>query len=418
MVDLSVLLSLTTALGIGLLIGLERGWKDRADPEGSRIAGFRTIGLIGLFGGLAALADHGQGFVLAGGLIAIALLLRQGYQGQLETSDEVSVTTLMAALLAYALGAIAVLGHPQIAAMGGVITTFLLWLRVPLHAFLNRLSESEISAFLRWLLISIVVLPLLPDEDFGPFDALNPRTIWLMVVLISGLSFVAYVGTKWFGQKSGLLLTAFLGGLVSSTAVTLAIARMVRDEKLVKGVGLSAICLAWIMMLVRTGIVVTVLAPALLADFVPILTSMLFVLGLAFMLTFNRSNEQSHPDEMALRNPLDVTEAATFAGILTIALMVSKGAATLFGSQALLFVSTLTGAIDIEAVSLSVPKLAGTVVSAQAAIVAITLAIFSNTIFKGVLFTFVTRGRHVRSISALVVATIGVGVLTLVLITA
>ncbi len=418
MIDLGVLLSLTMALGIGLLIGLERGWKDRAGPEGSRIAGFRTIGLIGLFGGLAALADQGQGFVLAGGLIAIALLLRQGYKDQIESSDEVSVTTLMAALLAYGLGAIAALGHSQIAAMGGVITTFLLWIRVPLHAFLNRLSESEISAFLRWLLITIVVLPLLPDENYGPFEALNPRTIWLMVVLISGLSFLAFVGTKWFGQKSGLLLTAFLGGLVSSTAVTLAIARMVRDEKLVRGVGLSAICLAWIMMLVRTGIVVSVMAPALLTALVPVLLAILVVLGLAFILTLNRTTEQSHIDEMALKNPLDLTEAATFAGVLTIALLASKGAATLFGSQALLLVSTLTGAIDIEAVSLSVPKLAGTVVSPQAAILAITLAIASNTIFKGILFGLVTHGKHWRSITALVVATTSVGFLTLVLMQA
>ncbi len=414
MIDLATLFSLTTALGIGLLIGLERGWKDREDPEGSRIAGFRTIGLIGLFGGLLALVDQGHGFVLTGGLIAIALLLRQGYKDQLKSSNEVSVTTLMAALLAYALGAVAVLGNPQVAAMGGVVTTFLLWIRVPLHTFLKRLSEAEISAFLRWLLISIVVLPLLPNDNYGPFEALNPRTIWLMVVLISGLSFVAYAGTKWFGHRSGLLLTAFLGGLVSSTAVTLAIARMVRANKLAQGVGLSAICLAWAMMLIRTGIVVTIIAPVLLKDLAPIVVAMLVVIGFAFVMTLNRSHELSHPEDVSLKNPLDLVEAATFAVILTLALLLSKGAATLFGSEALLVVSSLTGAIDIEAVSLSVPKLAGSVVSTRVAVLAIVLATFTNTVFKGALFAVVSRGHHLISISVLIGAMFAAGIFSLI----
>jgi uncharacterized membrane protein (DUF4010 family) len=413
MVDLATLFSLTTALGIGLLIGLERGWKDREDPEGSRIAGFRTIGLIGLFGGLVALLDREQGFVLAGGLVAIALLLRQGYKGQLESSNEVSVTSFMAALLAYALGAVAVLGNPQIAAMGGVVITFLLWIRVPLHTFLKRLSESEISAFLRWLLISIVILPLLPNEEYGPFDALNPRTIWLMVVLISGLSFVAYVGTKWFGQKSGVLLTAFLGGLVSSTAVTLAIARMVREDQLKQGVGLSAICLAWAMMLIRTSIVVTIIAPALLQELALALAAMLVVIGLAFVIAFNQPRQASHPEDVALKNPLDLVEAATFAIVLTLALLISKGAATVFGDQALLLVSSLTGAIDIEAVSLSVPKLAGSVISTRVAVLAIVLAIFANTLFKGVLFTVASKGRFAVSVSVLIIAMIAAGLLAI-----
>lgn len=414
MIDPEILLSLTTALGVGLLIGLERGWKDRNDPAGSRIAGFRTNGLIGLFGGLIALVDQGQGFVLAGGLVAIALLLRQGYQGQLANSEEISVTSLIAALMAYALGAVAVLAGAQIAAMGGVVTTFLLWVRVPLHAFLNRLSESEISAFLRWLLISLVVLPLLPNESFGPFEALNPRNIWLMVVLISGLSFLAYVGTKWLGQRSGLLLTAFLGGLVSSTAVTLAVARMAREEKLSRGVGVSAICLAWTMMLIRTGIVIAVIAPQLLLQLTPALAAMLAVIGSAFFLNLNRSEAMSEPDDVPLKNPLDLIEAATFAVVLTLALVASKGAATMFGSQALLAVSMITGAIDIEAVSLSVPKLAGTIVSSRVAIVAIVLAILSNTFFKGVLFVTVSGRRHVSSIALLVAATSVAGILALI----
>ncbi len=416
MLDLGTLLSLTTALGIGLLIGLERGWKDREGPKGSRIAGFRTIGLIGLFGGLLALIDRGQGFIVAGGLLAITLFLRKGYEEQLEHSDEVSVTSLMAALLAYALGAVAVLQSSQLAAMGGVVTTFLLWLRVPLHAFLNRLSEAEISAFLRWLLISIVVLPLLPNEDFGPFDALNPQMIWLMVVLISGLSFLAYVGTKWFGQRSGLLLTAFLGGLVSSTAVTLAIARMAGQGKLAQGVGLSALCLAWTMMLIRTGMVVLVIAPGLIKALAPTIVAMFVVMAFVFVLSLNRSDDRSHPDQVTLKNPLDLSEAATFAIILTLALLVSKGAATMFGGQALLIVSSLTGAIDIEAVSLSVPKLAGSVVSPRVAALAIALAIMSNTLFKGVLFAVASRGRYFASICLLVAATISVGFFTLAFI--
>ncbi|MDJ0921553.1 MAG: DUF4010 domain-containing protein [Henriciella sp.] len=415
MIDLNHLFSLATALGIGLLIGLERGWKEREGPEGSRIAGFRTFGLIGFLGGMSALADQGTGFVLTGGLIGTVLLLRQGYKEQLQSSDEASVTTLIAALLTYALGAVAVLGHSQIAAMGGVVTAFVLWLRVPLHAFLDRLSEAEISAFLRWLLITIVVLPLLPDENFGPFESLNPRSIWLMVVLISGLSFFAFLGIKWLGQRGGLLLTAFLGGLISSTAVTLAIARLVRAKDIPGGAGLAALCLSWMMMLARTAIVVGLIAPVLLIDLGPVLIAAMIVIAAVFVLTFRRLSVSGPSEPMSLNNPVDLREAATFALVLSAALMLSKGVATMLGPEALLFVSALTGAVDIEAVSLSVTRLAGTIITDQTATLAIAFAVFANTVFKGVLFLVIGKGQSVQTVSALVLGTIAAGAGVLVL---
>ncbi|HRX74113.1 MAG TPA: MgtC/SapB family protein, partial [Hyphomonas sp.] len=160
---------LLAALAIGLLIGLERGWKDRADPTGSRVAGFRTFGLIGLVGGLTATLDAGNGFVISAGAIALALLLREGFEASIDETQNVSATTMVAAVITFALGAVAVKVSPLLAAGGGVVTAFILWLREPMHRLLDRIEQRELSAFLRLLLISVVVLPVMPNVGLGPW---------------------------------------------------------------------------------------------------------------------------------------------------------------------------------------------------------------------------------------------------------
>lgn len=306
---------LLTALGIGLLIGLERGWKDRADSDGSRVAGFRTIGLIGFLGGLFAFVDGGNGIVIAAGFIGLALLLRVGFGAQIDVTQVVSVTTMVAALNAYALGALALLGHSQVAAAGAVLVAFVLWLRRPSHALLNQIEEKELSAFLRLLLISVVVLPVLPDRNFGPYEAFNPREIWWMVVLISALQFVGYVGVKWLGTRRGIGLLAIAGSLASSTAVTLSFARFSREggddtSELVGGTAL-----AWAGMIVRTTAILGGLAPSLLAPLALPFGFMLVVALATSGMFLVRRNTLSSPD-MGLSNPLALRAAFFFAALL------------------------------------------------------------------------------------------------------
>jgi uncharacterized membrane protein (DUF4010 family) len=383
MLETYPLMELAVALAVGLLIGLERGWKDRSDADGTRVAGFRTIGLIGLLGGLAMMIDNGTGFVLAAGFIGLAVLLREGFEARIDATREVSVTTMIAALIAYALGAIAVSGNIQFAAIAGVATTFLLWLRTPLHGLLNRIEEKELNAFLYWLLISIVVLPVLPNQAYGPYDAFNPRTIWLMVILISGLGFAGYIGMAWFGRRRGSILLAISGGLVSSTAATLAFARLVRQDSVGMDVMIGGVAIAWAIMLIRTVIIVTILAPVMLPS-IALSFSLMIVICIATAVYYYRRGTSTSAPAISLSNPLDLKSAAFFTILLTAGLFASKAGADLFGEVGLYAVAILAGAVDIEAISLSLTQMVGRDVEIPVASIALVLAALANTLFKGV----------------------------------
>ncbi|HNF08686.1 MAG TPA: MgtC/SapB family protein, partial [Pseudomonadales bacterium] len=183
---LDAVLQLSVALAIGLLVGLERGWKSRELGEGRRIAGFRTFGLTGLLGGVAGLLSLDQGPLPIGLIfLALALLLAVVYARttSADPAANISITTLIALLLTFALGALATYLDIALAAAAAVVATLLLDLKSTLHGWLNRLEERELTALLRLLLISVVVLPFLPDEQFGPWQAINPHELWWMVVL-------------------------------------------------------------------------------------------------------------------------------------------------------------------------------------------------------------------------------------------
>jgi len=395
MIPETPLTGLLTALGIGLLIGLERGWKDRADPDGSRVAGFRTIGLIGFLGGLCALIDTGNGLVIAAGLVGLALLLREGFEAQIDATRIVSVTTMVAALSAYALGALAVLGHSPAAAAGAVIVAFVLWLRTPLHALLHRIEEKELSAFLRLLLISVVVLPVLPDQSYGPYDAFNPRAIWWMVVLISGLGFVGYLGVKWLGSRRGIGLLAIAGSFASSTAVTLSFARFSRNHAGDARALVGGTALAWAGMIVRTTVILGALAPTLVAPIaLPFGFMLIVALAIAAMFLLRRGT-QAAPD-LVLSNPLDVTSALFFAAILATALLLSRAAADMLGPTGVYGVALVAGAADVDAISLSMIQMSAKGLSAGTAAVAVALAAIANTLLKGTIALVAGDGAYRR----------------------
>tara|TARA_R110001606_G_scaffold44026_2_gene115851 strand:- start:1153 stop:2418 length:1266 start_codon:yes stop_codon:yes gene_type:complete len=386
---------LLTALGIGLLIGLERGWKDRADPDGSRVAGFRTIGLIGFLGGLFAFIDTGSGLVIAAGFVGLALLLREGFEAQIDVTRIVSVTTMVAALSAYALGALAVLGHSQAAAAGAVIVAFVLWLRTPFHALLHRIEEKELSAFLRLLLISVVVLPVLPDKAYGPYEAFNPHTIWWMVVLISGLEFVGYLGVKWLGSRRGLGLLALAGSFASSTAVTLSFARFSRNALGDVRALVGGTSLAWAGMIVRTTVILGALAPALVVPLaLPFGFMLIVALGITAMFLLRRGTQAA--PELVLSNPLDIRSALFFAALLATALFLSRAAADVLGPTGIYGVALVAGAADVDAISLSMVQMSAKGLSAETAAVAVALAAIANTLLKGTIAIVAGEGAYRR----------------------
>lgn len=375
---------LIAALAIGLLVGLERGWKDRGDPTGSRVAGFRTFGLIGLSGGLAATLDSGNGFVIAAAAIGLALLLREGFEAHIGATQEVSATTMVAALITFSLGAVSVKTSPLLAGAGAVVTAFVLWLREPMHRLLDRIEEHELSAFLRLLLISIVVLPVMPDAGLGPYAVINPRHIWWMVVLISGLSFVGYLGVKFLGERGGVGLLALAGGLASSTAATLSLARLSRNGPENAAAFAGGTAAAWAVMFLRTALIVAGIRPGVLQGLLLPFGVMLGVTALAGAVALWRRPSKT-PVQLNLTNPLDLKSAIVFAVILAAALVVSRLAQEYWGQSGILSVAAIAGTVDTDAVTISMSRLTGGEITDQLAARAVIVAVVANTMFKGAL---------------------------------
>jgi|SRR5579863_4328102 len=205
------------ALALGLLIGLERGWEYRELPEGGRGAGIRTFGLVSLLSAVAVqLWGPEHDLFLSASIIGVALLMGLGYWRESGRDQDVSVTTGLAALLTFALGAMAGAGQLAVAASAAVVVTLILGFQVEPHRLVAHIERQELSATRRLLLISVVMLPVLPDRGFGPWTAINPYQIWWMVVMIAALSYLGYFAMKFLGERRGVLLTGLLGGMLSS----------------------------------------------------------------------------------------------------------------------------------------------------------------------------------------------------------
>ena len=214
-------LGLGAALAVGLLIGLERGWRDRDLPDGARIAGLRTFALIGLLGGVlgSLLPDLGP-WPLLGGVLGLALIVAVSYAQAVKSSGNLSATTAVASLLTLALGAFAVHGSAALALAAAVIVMVLLDLKPTLHSGLRLIEHREMRAGLQLLVLSVVILPGLPNRGWGPFDAINPYQLWWAVILIASLSLVGHFAMRLTGAQRGIVWTGLLGGLASSTAAT------------------------------------------------------------------------------------------------------------------------------------------------------------------------------------------------------
>ncbi len=246
MTEVETFARLGLALALGLLIGLERGWQGREAAEHSRVAGIRTFGLIGFGGGLAALLFPPAWSINFGlAFAAVAIVIASGHYVAAQRTGDLSATSAIAALATFILGASAVAGSAEVAASAAVIIALLLSIKPILHGWLQRIEFEELLAALQLLLISVVALPLLPNRGFGPWQALNPFEIWWMVVLIAAFSFCGYLAMRIVGPARGTMITAILGGLTSSTAVTVSLARLARrnpgrDDLLAAGAAVAS----------------------------------------------------------------------------------------------------------------------------------------------------------------------------------
>ena len=410
--SLSDLLGVGIALAAGLLIGLERGWHQRDLPDGHRVAGLRTFALIGLLGGLSGLLAQRWGAIVLGVVLAVvALLILAGYIVTARMHSVMGLTTAMAAITTFLVGVLAAGGSTLLASAVAVVTVALLQLKRPMHNGIGKLTESELTSGIQLLLISVVILPVLPDRGFGPFEALNPYKLWWAVVLLALLSFLGFVLMRWFGARRGLTLTALLGGLVSSTATTATLARWAKEAPQWRPLAAGGATLACAAMFGRMAVLVAVAAPALGTATVGTLGAMA-VTGAAFgaYLT-TREHARDLPD-LSTQNPLKLTAAVQFALFLAAVLLAGRFLADRFGDAGLLVTAAISGLVDVDAITLSVGRMVGDgVVGASVAGLAVFLAAAVNQVTKlGLLWVLDSRSLALKVLPAYVLmALVGVG---------
>ena len=387
MTQVDILYRFAIALAIGLLIGLQR---ERAHHENGEerelFAGVRTFPLLALLGCAAAFlaAETGSiwplivSLLLAGGLI-VAVYAITAWRGR------VGMTSEVAALLTVVVGALCYYGQFVSVLALGVAMMALLALRVEFHRLAGKITREDVFATLKFGIITAVILPVVPNRSLGqpPFDVLNPYKIWLMVVLISGISFIGYLLIKIVGTKRGIGITGFLGGLVSSTAVTLSFSQRSQKSGPLARAFAVAVTVAWTTMFARVIVEVAVVNRGLLGQvWMPMAAAAVAGLAYAAMLFFRQSSTDE--EGMDFSNPFELRPALTFGALYAVILLLSRVAQTQFGDGGVYVSSVLAGLTDVDAITLSMAELSqpGGDVEVVVASRAVTLAAMSNTVVK------------------------------------
>ncbi|TAN70565.1 MAG: MgtC/SapB family protein [Methylobacter sp.] len=385
MIELENFKLLGIALAIGLLIGLERGWRTRDLNEGMRVAGLRTYGMISLLGGLSGILaqqvdTYFMGFVFLG-LTSVLLL---AYSKSLDKFKDFSITGTIASLITFTLGALTVYGHITLAAASAVVITSLLGFKPLLHGWVNKLEQHELHATLKLLLISVVILPILPDQDYGVWATFNPYHIWWMVVLIAGISYLGYFAMKIVGNQHGPVLTGALGGLVSSTAVTLNLSKLSTQCPNMENVLAAGILTACATMFARTLLLTSVMNPTLFLALLPALMVMsIFTYLVAFLLWQSERGFRAI-EEITLENPFQLGMALKFGAFLVVIMLLSKLLKVYFGDMGTYFLAATAGLADVDPITLSMSQMSNAGLNVSVAAKAILIAASVNSGIKSI----------------------------------
>lgn len=399
------------ALGLGLLVGLQR------EREQSRMAGIRTFGLVTVFGALSGLIHNqvGQGWILVAGVLSIAVLMAVAniIQRDLE-NPRIGQTTEIAALLMYMVGIYLAVGNIIVGIVIGAAIAVLLYLKEFFTLHISQLGEKDLRAFMVFVAVSLVILPILPDETFGPYDVLSLREIWLMVVLIVGISVSGYFAYKWLGKKVGTGLSGILGGLISSTATTITYSRLSKDLASSHYLSAFIIIAASAVSIIRIIVELLVVTPKYIATLAPPLLIVAAVMGIASLIFFFKSNNTNNEPAPDPQNPAQFKTALIFAILYAVILVLLAYVKDSFGSGGLYVVSLLSGLTDVDAITLS---LANTMndggILASEGWKYILVAALSNLMFKGGIIVVWGHRRLLKIIFPVFLLTLLTGIVVL-----
>lgn len=388
--DLQTVQDFATALLIGALIGIER--EKRKSSEGDLTAGgLRTFILISLVGAISGWlsGNFDMPWLMLGAMAVVAVLIGTSYVLAARVQpNALGLTTEFAAIAVFLLGAMTMMGYQKLSIGLAVVTAAVLAYKQPLHGMVQKIGWDDVFAGLRLLIATFIILPLLPEEAIDPWGALKPYSLWLLVLLISSLSLIGYVATRALGADRGVILTALSGGLVSSTAVTLSFARTSRTDHAdaMSSVLAAGVLLAWGIMFGRVIIEVLVVNPELVtAVLIPF--AAMGVAGGAFALYFFQRGASARrtvarkAEELSVKNPFSLTEAAKFGAFFAVVLLIVKLVQLHYPGEGMYFVAALAGLTDVDAITLSMAEYAKDG-DAKIAVRAIVIAALSNTLVK------------------------------------
>ncbi len=401
--------ALGISLGLGLLVGLQR------ERAGSRVAGVRTFTLITLLGTITALLGETLGAsVIIGGLVGVAAMMIVANLLRMRENDiSPGMTTEVAALVMYCVGAYLVFGHRGVAIVVGGAVAVMLYAKPVLHGLVKRMGEGEMRGLMQFALIALVILPILPNEPFGPFRVLNPRQIWWMVVLVSGISLSGYVAFRLLGDRAGAVVGGILGGVIYSTATTVSFARRAAQSEYQLPTATLVIALASTVVYARVLVEVAIVARSVLPEIagpIGVMMATSVIACVVMWLRRPRTNTSMPPQD----NPSELRAAIAFGVLFAIVLFAVAAAKHYFGDRGLYAVAAVSGLTDMDAITLSTSRMAAQgAVETSTAWRAIVIAILANLVFKGGLVAVLGGRKLLARIAALFGINIVVGVLIL-----
>lgn len=409
----TALLRLLVAGLLGGLIGMERERAAHAGGE-EMFAGVRTFPLFALLGASLTAVTGEMGSAVVAGFLAVAALAVVAYWRK-SSAERVGTTTESAALATYWVGAIAGAGALVLAAALGITIAILLAAKERLESFPRAMSREELRATLTLAVIAAVILPLLPDQGYGPWGVWNPRRLWIVVVLVCGLSFAAFVAARFYGARRGLYLTGILGGLASSTALTVSLASQSRMAKgggtaLAVGAGLASI-----VMLVRVAVLAAIAGPAVLPRLAPFL-GLAAAAGALVILILLRRAKATPAHEASLANPFRLLEALRFGVVFALVLLAVEAARHYLGSWGILVASVLAGLVDVDAITLSLSGLSARGMPVETAAGGIAVAVLANTAAKAGYAAWRGSPEYRRGVALILGASFAAGLVAIVLL--
>lgn len=413
--EYDTIMLLATSLGLGLLVGLQREY------SGHPIAGIRTFSLITLFGTILGLVAQSleASWVIAAGVIAMAAIMVTGNVLKYRSGNiDVGQTTEVAGLLMFGLGAYLVEGSLTVGVIVGGITAVLLHLKGTLDDFVQGLEKKDVRAIMQFAAISLVILPILPDQEYGPYEVLNPREIWLMVVLIVGLGLGGYFLYKWLGKNAGTITNGILGGLISSTATTVTYSNRSKDVPSISRIAAFIVIAASTVALVRIIVEVAVVSPENLGRIAPplltVLALMIVISVIMYFLSRRKDGEEEIEEMPEPDNPAQLKTALIFGALYALILIGVAAAKDYFGQGGLLIVSIISGFTDVDAITLS---LANTLnrggIEVDNAWKYMLIASFSNLAFKGGMAAVIGSRKMAKYVIPAFAITIAFGLLVI-----